>query len=77
MIRAAAKNWESVTPVTDTNDYALIIHELKTGQGLSEHTRFSLAAKAFRLTANYDGMIALYYERCLVSGTRPELGAKH
>jgi phosphoribosylaminoimidazolecarboxamide formyltransferase/IMP cyclohydrolase len=65
MVRAAAKNHGNesggVGVVTDPDDYAAIIAELKVGDGtLSHETRFALAVKAFTHTARYDGAIANY-----------------
>jgi phosphoribosylaminoimidazolecarboxamide formyltransferase / IMP cyclohydrolase len=61
MIRAAAKNHESVGVVTDPADYARVLHELRENRGaLSTETRFRLAAEAFRRTAQYDAAIARY-----------------
>lgn len=62
MIRAAAKNYESVAVVTDPNDYSLILEELQKNDGqISLKTREQLAAKAFALTARYDKAIANYF----------------
>jgi len=59
MVRAAAKNFKYVATLTDINDYAKIISELKTNEGiLSYETRFGLMRKAFNHTADYDALIA-------------------
>lgn len=58
MVRAAAKNHPSVAVVTDPGRYPAILGELRERGTLSEDTRRSLAAEAFRLTAGYDAMIA-------------------
>src|SRR3984893_9178953 len=61
MLRAAAKNHESVLVVVDPADYPLLLAELDTHQGGSEFaTRARLAAKAFSHTARYDAVIAGY-----------------
>lgn len=60
MIRSAAKNWHNVGVVTDPLDYDQVIKELSKNQALSKETRRHLAAKAFRLTAEYDTWIASY-----------------
>jgi phosphoribosylaminoimidazolecarboxamide formyltransferase/IMP cyclohydrolase len=61
MLRAAAKNHESVLVVVDPADYPLVLKELDTHQGASDAaTRARLAAKAFAHTAGYDGMVAAY-----------------
>jgi len=61
MIRAAAKNWESVVVLVDATQYGPVLDELKRGNGtLSAETRFRLAREAFRRTAQYDAAIAAY-----------------
>jgi phosphoribosylaminoimidazolecarboxamide formyltransferase/IMP cyclohydrolase len=61
MLRAAAKNFLRVAPVTDPSDYPRISAELETNRGrLGLHTRFELARKVFELTAQYDRAIADY-----------------
>jgi len=59
MLRAAAKNWTSVTVVVDAADYDVVLSELKAG-GVSKETRFRLCAKVFQHTAAYDALIADY-----------------
>ncbi|HVF69684.1 MAG TPA: bifunctional phosphoribosylaminoimidazolecarboxamide formyltransferase/IMP cyclohydrolase [Xanthomonadales bacterium] len=62
MVRSAAKNYKSVTVVTDPTDYKTIGEQiLKTSQ-TDEDLRKKLAAKAFSYVANYDSMIANYYQ---------------
>ncbi|BAO28600.1 bifunctional phosphoribosylaminoimidazolecarboxamide formyltransferase/IMP cyclohydrolase [Sulfuritalea hydrogenivorans] len=62
MVRAAAKNHGNeqggVGVVTDPEDYAAILDELKSGGALSYKTRFALAKKAFTHTARYDSAIS-------------------
>lgn len=60
MIRAAAKNHESVAVVVDPDDYEGIIEEIKANGEVSAQTRLTLAKKVFAHTAKYDGMIANY-----------------
>jgi phosphoribosylaminoimidazolecarboxamide formyltransferase / IMP cyclohydrolase len=61
MLRAAAKNHESVLVVVDPADYAGLLAELDAHQGGSEFaTRARLAAKAFAHSARYDTMVAAY-----------------
>lgn len=58
MIRSAAKNFASVTVVTDPKDYALVQAEIeKLGDTLPE-TRRHFMGKAFLTTAKYDALIA-------------------
>ncbi|HLD56342.1 MAG TPA: bifunctional phosphoribosylaminoimidazolecarboxamide formyltransferase/IMP cyclohydrolase [Candidatus Omnitrophota bacterium] len=61
MLRSASKNFESVTVVSDPNDYSAVISELKKLKGAtSPQFRKELALKAFRHTAAYDQQIAQY-----------------
>jgi phosphoribosylaminoimidazolecarboxamide formyltransferase/IMP cyclohydrolase len=61
MVRAAAKNFHRVAAVVDPADYPALVAELAAGGGaLSLATRFALAQKAFRATAQYDAAIASY-----------------
>lgn len=60
MIRAAAKNHQSVIPVIDPADYPLVLEQLKTAEGVSAQTRRGLAAKVFTAIASYDLAIAEY-----------------
>jgi phosphoribosylaminoimidazolecarboxamide formyltransferase/IMP cyclohydrolase len=61
MLRAAAKNHESVSVVVDPTDYPALLEELTTNAGhTSLALRSRLAAKAFAHTARYDTMVASY-----------------
>ncbi|GAK13361.1 bifunctional phosphoribosylaminoimidazolecarboxamide formyltransferase/IMP cyclohydrolase [Geomicrobium sp. JCM 19039] len=62
MLRASAKNHESVTVVTDPNDYDVVLEELSKGE-VRMTTKRRLAAKVFRHTASYDALIAEYLTR--------------
>ncbi len=59
LLRAAAKNHESVTVVCDPADYAAVAAAIANG-GVSAMQRKQLALKAFRHTAEYDTAIAAY-----------------
>jgi phosphoribosylaminoimidazolecarboxamide formyltransferase/IMP cyclohydrolase len=63
MVRAAAKNYESVTVVTDANDYETVRKELSKHGNVNETLRKKLAAKAFSYVALYDAMIANYFQK--------------
>jgi len=64
LIRAAAKNHDAVTVVTDPADYAVVVAELTAGDGaIGAATRGALARKAFALTAAYDAAIAEWMGR--------------
>ncbi|MBI3336681.1 bifunctional phosphoribosylaminoimidazolecarboxamide formyltransferase/IMP cyclohydrolase [Candidatus Peregrinibacteria bacterium] len=58
LLRAAAKNYDAVTVVSDPDDYQHVIKEIKKKGNTSLQTRKTLAAKAFSLTASYDAKIA-------------------
>jgi phosphoribosylaminoimidazolecarboxamide formyltransferase/IMP cyclohydrolase len=59
LLRAAAKNFESVAILCDPADYAPALEALRTGS-LSAGDRRRLALKAFRHTAAYDAAIATW-----------------
>jgi phosphoribosylaminoimidazolecarboxamide formyltransferase/IMP cyclohydrolase len=63
MLRSAAKNFESVTVVSDPADYDRVAAELETSRETSLPTRLDLARKVFATTSRYDGMIASELER--------------
>ena len=63
MLRAAAKNMDFVTILTDPEDYPLIMAALAEGRSLTSDERLRLAAKVFRTTAAYDALIAEYLTR--------------
>ncbi len=60
MIRAAAKNHESVTVIVSPGDYRKVLEEIKEFGQVSPETRLELAKKVFVHTAHYDGMISNY-----------------
>ncbi len=63
MIRAAAKNWRYVAPVTSPEAYDAILAELReSDRRLSQATRENLAAEAFAVTARYDAAIARWFQ---------------
>ena len=61
MVRAAAKNFESVGVVVDPSRYALVLEEIREHGGLSRATRERLAAAAFAHTAAYDAAVAGWF----------------
>jgi phosphoribosylaminoimidazolecarboxamide formyltransferase/IMP cyclohydrolase len=60
MLRAAAKNHAQVAVVTDPQDYATVLAEIRDDRKISEATRRRLALKAFSHTACYDAAISEY-----------------
>ncbi|MFC1750769.1 bifunctional phosphoribosylaminoimidazolecarboxamide formyltransferase/IMP cyclohydrolase [Pseudomonadota bacterium] len=65
MIRAAAKNFESVTVLTSPKDYEKVIAEIKEEGDTTLETRELLARKAFSRTYQYDEGIERYFRRQL------------
>ncbi|VVS99742.1 bifunctional phosphoribosylaminoimidazolecarboxamide formyltransferase/IMP cyclohydrolase [Rhizobium sp. EC-SD404] len=66
MIRAAAKNHAYVTIVTDPEDYAAVLEDLKAHSGaLPLAARKELAAKAYARTAAYDAAISGWFAEAL------------
>lgn len=71
MIRSAAKNYASVTVMTDPRDYPELLEQLKEHGGcVTLEFRKRMAAKAFALTAQYDQLIAQVFGEA-VGGTPP------
>lgn len=61
MLRSSAKNHASVAVIVDTDDYDVVLKELKeNNQSVSDETRFRLAQKVFAHTANYDANVSNY-----------------
>src|SRR3954453_17987395 len=58
LIRAAAKNHEFVTVVTDPADYDTVLGEIASQGGVGGALRRRLARKAYALTAAYDSAIS-------------------
>ena len=66
MVRAAAKNFNNVTIITNKNDYSDLVQELKKNKGkTSLKFREIMSSKAFGLTAYYDAMIANWFNNKL------------
>jgi phosphoribosylaminoimidazolecarboxamide formyltransferase/IMP cyclohydrolase len=60
MIRAAAKNSDSVAVLVSPDQYGSVLAELRDGGTISQRTRDRLAARAFAHTAAYDTAVAAY-----------------
>jgi len=61
LIRAAAKNYNYVSVLTDPSQYDIFLEELDKGQ-VGEETRLKLAVAAFSHTADYDTYISNFLE---------------
>ncbi len=59
LIRSASKNYAAVAVVVDSKDYPTLLHELTENKGaLSLKTRQRLAAKAMKVSADYEATLA-------------------
>ncbi|WP_372017361.1 bifunctional phosphoribosylaminoimidazolecarboxamide formyltransferase/IMP cyclohydrolase [Tistrella mobilis] len=83
LIRAAAKNHDSVTVVVDAADYAAVTAEMQANGGATTpELRRALAGRAYRRTAAYDTAIGSWFagqaedtlpERLTVGGARGQV----
>jgi phosphoribosylaminoimidazolecarboxamide formyltransferase/IMP cyclohydrolase len=76
MLRSAAKNFESVTVVTDPADYARVADELEAARETSLAMRLELARKVFATTSRYDGLITTELERLGAAAAHLQLSPK-
>ncbi|MBF9029572.1 bifunctional phosphoribosylaminoimidazolecarboxamide formyltransferase/IMP cyclohydrolase [Rhodobacterales bacterium HKCCE3408] len=60
MIRAAAKNHDAVTVVTDVGDYDALLAELESNGGTTLDFRKKMAAIAYARTAAYDAAVSTW-----------------
>jgi len=58
MLRSAAKNFKSVTVITNVEDYEKVKSEIETSGETTLETRKTLAGKVFNLTSAYDAAIS-------------------
>ena len=70
MLRAAAKNHQSVAVVIDPADYEVVLDQLRNANAVDSETRLALAKKVFAHTAHYDGAIANYLTSLSDDGAR-------
>ena len=72
LLRAAAKNHERVSILSDPRDYAEFLEAWKSGNGNIDQTvRSKLALKAFEMTAKYDDAISGYFREQYASTDSP------
>jgi len=73
LLRAAAKNHERVSVLSDPSDYDSFLKAWKDGQGdVGQTLRSTLALKAFEMTAKYDDAIGGYFrEKYASSDLKP------
>lgn len=76
MLRAAAKNCAHVIPLSDPGDYPAVLAALADGDGTVAAVplarRVSLAAKAFRLSSEYDRRVSVLFAAL----TEPGIGVR-
>ena len=66
LIRAAAKNFNDVTVISNTTDYSNLAKELRVNKGATTiNFRKFMSAKAFSLTAYYDSVISNWLNNLL------------
>ncbi|KIY64009.1 AICARFT/IMPCHase bienzyme [Cylindrobasidium torrendii FP15055 ss-10] len=74
LLRAAAKNHERVSILSDPSDYTTFLKAWKDGNGdVGQNLRNSLALKAFTMTAKYDAAISGYFREQYASGDATEV----
>ena len=72
MLRASAKNHESVVPICDPNDYNEFISEIDKSNGeISMEVRQKYAVKVFSVTTKYDADISSYLSCLLYTSPSP------
>lgn len=72
MLRSAAKNHDSVTVVTDPDDYQNVLAEIKENGNTSKETRQKLALKVYQRTAAYDKAISDFLATAFGKSSEPE-----
>jgi phosphoribosylaminoimidazolecarboxamide formyltransferase/IMP cyclohydrolase len=73
LLRAAAKNHQRVSVLSDPTDYQEFLEALNQGQGdVGQGLRSKLALKAFEMTAKYDEAISGYFREQYASAELSE-----
>jgi phosphoribosylaminoimidazolecarboxamide formyltransferase / IMP cyclohydrolase len=73
LLRAAAKNHQHVSVLSDPADYKEFLESLIKGQGdVGQSLRSKLALKAFEMTAQYDEAISGYFREQYASAELSE-----
>ncbi|MGA7989274.1 MAG: bifunctional phosphoribosylaminoimidazolecarboxamide formyltransferase/IMP cyclohydrolase [Candidatus Dormiibacterota bacterium] len=72
LIRAAAKNRDSVAVVTSHHQYESVLAELRTHRSISTATRYRLAVEAFAHVASYDTQVAAWLRSNVRDDAMPE-----
>jgi len=77
LLRAAAKNHDRVTILSDPADYTRVIAELDSKKTITESTRQILALKAFSHTAEYDEAISNYFRHQYAGNGNQQLALRY
>lgn len=73
LLRAAAKNHNRVSVLSDPTDYTEFLEAWKVGNGdIGQNIRRKLALKAFEVTAKYDEAISGYFRGQYASAELPK-----
>lgn len=73
LLRAAAKNHERVSVLSDPADYAEFLQSWQSGEGdVGQAIRSKLALKAFEMTSKYDEAISGYFREQYASAELPK-----
>lgn len=75
MLRSAAKNFAYKTVISDVNDYQRLIAEIKSNQSAATSLDFrkEMAAKVFKIIADYDVAISNWFSQLIDKQKSPEL----
>ena len=64
LLRAAAKNYKYITPISNITDYKSLTRNLKKNEGITDiNFRKKMASKVFSLTSSYDNRIKNWFQR--------------
>ena len=73
LLRAAAKNYQFVTVVTDPSDYSDVLRQIEERGEVDRETRGRLAVKVFHHSAIYDAAVDSYLSEALLGENRLHL----
>ncbi len=73
MLRAAAKNYQYITVVTDPIDYSNVLEQIRKTGEVNKETRSQLAVKVFHHTAEYDAAVDTHLSQCILDENRLHL----
>jgi phosphoribosylaminoimidazolecarboxamide formyltransferase/IMP cyclohydrolase len=77
LVRAAAKNFESVGIVVRPTEYEGVLTEIADRGGLTRETRLRLAREAFEHTAAYDAAVAAWFVEQMSGESQPPVESEY